>query len=715
MGNILERARSGDVEGARRQLNAGSNIYGLTESMESGGNPNAVNVSDRNGPSFGSLQINNPNMPAYVKFALERTTDPATKALFENFLQADTATRISMWEQQGKILDAYSRDYIKSSHYDPALKNLPTALQEAVGGDIHMQQALMSTAVQHGSGGAARLFQKAWEQAGGDGKQFYDQLYALRKNDFPSLPEAQRAQVQRRLDRELNTLKGYANLSPERQKLRAQTAQQVEEINENNIIADNQRQMLAGAGLPDIYARFAQLVATGQITPERAQRINQAAEILDSILGQNEAKEIKERTEAGLREVVQALGSGQADLPAIIQNSSLPIGTRKQLLEIVSQSPGREANAGSREYSRVSRDATIAIWGGEITSIQQLLEFGAVRDTLSMQEINRLVGVMDERQRDASSGEDYVKFYSAPFEKDERRLLEKIALDMLAAQGLSPKSSEAETLMKWLTAKDEQAGGWGTKYNFQTQNRAQAIRIMRETDVLLGRRKPNEEEFQSILTSKGIRDTTANRERLNDAIRIMNDPNNSAPVAFADAWKAALPDFAYGLTGRGMITVPVGHNVTRHGEAIRKISLENGLDPNLVASLVYVASKGDPQYSNEQGGVGLMGFDPRNAQEGTAPELKDPQGSLEAGTALFSSLWRMNAGAGGNNRLETAVIRYLALNGIKDREQIAEMTSEILALYNGAPSEAPVNEDEEDYPENYDWIGLPLIDGDSVK
>jgi soluble lytic murein transglycosylase-like protein len=160
-----------------------------------------------------------------------------------------------------------------------------------------------------------------------------------------------------------------------------------------------------------------------------------------------------------------------------------------------------------------------------------------------------------------------------------------------------------------------------------------------------------------------------------------------------------------------MITVPVGHSVTRYRQEIEKAALEKGIDPNLVSSLIYVTSKGDPQYSNEQGGVGLMGLNANNA--GAAPELKDPQNNLEVGTALLAALWHMSAGA--SNRLETAVIRYLGLNGVTDQERVAKMTSEILALYRGAPSEADTrSEYTESWGENQSLTGLPLPNGFSV-
>lgn len=87
-------------------------------------------------------------------------------------------------------------------------------------------------------------------------------------------------------------------------------------------------------------------------------------------------------------------------------------------------------------------------------------------------------------------------------------------------------------------------------------------------------------------------------------------------------------------------------------QLITSFSLTNGLDPDLVAALVWQESGGDPQAYSKSGAVGLMQVMPRDgiaatfmcingpcfSNRPTIQELQDPTFNVEFGTSMLGGL-----------------------------------------------------------------------------
>ncbi len=289
---------------------ASGDDFSLAEIRESGGRVNIVNHNDGgHGPSFGPQQIATGNIAEFVQFAKGQNPSSGEAALLDKFLRADNAERIEMWENMdnAQVLARFSKDYIKATHYEPAFKMLPDDVKAAVDSDSLLRQVLMSTAIQHRNA-APRMFKQAWQEAGGDISKFYDELYDLRKNNFPSATDKDRAAVQRALDQELtlvhsmrqnrgaqgpNVLSGldHKELLSARNKFNVEINRQEALQKEAagllmNELADHTLSIaVTGQGIPDYENKVRRLYDSGAISSEQMQSILNAT---------NDATEMRE-------------------------------------------------------------------------------------------------------------------------------------------------------------------------------------------------------------------------------------------------------------------------------------------------------------------------------------------------------------------------------------------------------------------------------------
>lgn len=115
----------------------------------------------------------------------------------------------------GAITDEMQEQFIRETHIDPAMKGLPEHISQAIASDPTLSRALFSTAVQHGAGGAVKMFTRNWGKGEGNKETFLDALYDDRKGQFGSSAGEVQSGVAFRLDRERAAL-GAAAVSPER-------------------------------------------------------------------------------------------------------------------------------------------------------------------------------------------------------------------------------------------------------------------------------------------------------------------------------------------------------------------------------------------------------------------------------------------------------------------------------------------------------------------
>lgn len=171
----------------------------LSRKYESSGNPATIanNKGDIGGASYGTYQLSTSSGNAQ-KFANQYGGQLAGKkpgtAAFNNAWKAEAAKNPKRFEQA-------QHDYIKKTHYDPVVKKHPWVNQYPKA----VQDAVWSTAVQHGIGGANKILSKV--RVGMTPEQVVKTIYAERgKNNgmayFPSSSPQIRQSVVNRFKQE---------------------------------------------------------------------------------------------------------------------------------------------------------------------------------------------------------------------------------------------------------------------------------------------------------------------------------------------------------------------------------------------------------------------------------------------------------------------------------------------------------------------------------
>lgn len=224
LGGLVASVNSGDLENAERILNgaAAGNPANFSAEYESGtAGSNAIGYDKNGGTSYGKFQIssNAGTFDSWIKW-LDKNGHQNVAGILKEGGPANTGSRSgkmpAIWSglvKDGLITDEMQQAFIEDTHYNPALEKLSPELQEAVRRDADLNRALFSTAVQHGSGAAADMFQKNWDKSEGNADAFLDALYASRAKKFGSSPEEIQASVQNRLMRERAGL-GVGLLTP---------------------------------------------------------------------------------------------------------------------------------------------------------------------------------------------------------------------------------------------------------------------------------------------------------------------------------------------------------------------------------------------------------------------------------------------------------------------------------------------------------------------
>lgn len=170
----------------------------LAMKYESSGKATTIGRMSTDGRAFGTYQISEKSgtFNEFLKFLAPQDAEAAE-------MLRDPATREENWKKlvaQGRI-QKYEQPFIMATHYRPAQRDLKPELMQRVDGSRALQEVLMSTAIQHGGGGASGIFNKVYRADMTDA-ELIAAIYDERKTRFPSSTPTERANIQARLDRE---------------------------------------------------------------------------------------------------------------------------------------------------------------------------------------------------------------------------------------------------------------------------------------------------------------------------------------------------------------------------------------------------------------------------------------------------------------------------------------------------------------------------------
>jgi len=171
----------------------------LSARYESNEEIDCIGYDSRGGTSYGQFQIASKtgSMGYFIKFLDEKAPDLASRLKAAG--PADTGGRTGQmptaWKQiassDPKRFEALQHEFIRSYSYSPAAKSISlTTGVDVTRRSYALREVLWSTAVQHGPGGAERIFSRAIEKAealpvGQDfDKSVIEEVYRIRGQKF---------------------------------------------------------------------------------------------------------------------------------------------------------------------------------------------------------------------------------------------------------------------------------------------------------------------------------------------------------------------------------------------------------------------------------------------------------------------------------------------------------------------------------------------------
>lgn len=198
----------------------------LSALFESGEDISVIGYDTHGGTSYGKYQLSSRagTMEQFIKYLRKQKPDWAKRlqAAGETDTGGKTGRMPRIWKQLAsenpELFESLQDRFVHDNHYKPALQALirntgldPKEMSPA------LQEVLFSTAVQHGPGGAARIFSRAMNKteqkvaASGKNeaenqtvfnKSLIENIYALRSRQFGSSNSRVRSAVQSRLQEE---------------------------------------------------------------------------------------------------------------------------------------------------------------------------------------------------------------------------------------------------------------------------------------------------------------------------------------------------------------------------------------------------------------------------------------------------------------------------------------------------------------------------------
>ena len=180
----------------------------------------------------------------------------------------------------------------------------------------------------------------------------------------------------------------------------------------------------------------------------------------------------------------------------------------------------------------------------------------------------------------------------------------------------------------------------------------------------------------------------------------------SGKILYVDRFERADEQVTLYVTGGGVVTVPsvivaniVPNEIVAEGEDPQKLALfpqlsefilpaasKYGVDPNLVAAVIWAESSGDPNAVSTRGAKGLMQLMPETAQSLGVKRIFDPGENVEGGTRYLRQLLDAQGGD-----VKLALAAYTAgpeavrrHNGVPPYRETALYVGRVIRVYERA-------------------------------
>ena len=183
----------------------GAGLGSLSAQYESGREGSAaIGYDSTGGTSYGKYQIasNTGSMDEYLKFLEKSNPEAAAKlrAAGPSNTGSTSGKFADTWKElaQSGALGTSEHDYIKSTKYDPGIRQLKDdALKRMIDGNSALQDVAWSTIVQHGATGGSTIMNNAYK-TGMSAEDFVKAVYAIRGTQFGSSAANVQASVRQR-------------------------------------------------------------------------------------------------------------------------------------------------------------------------------------------------------------------------------------------------------------------------------------------------------------------------------------------------------------------------------------------------------------------------------------------------------------------------------------------------------------------------------------
>ncbi len=170
----------------------------LSATYESGSSIDAIGYDGKGGTSYGKYQIASGvgTMGRFMDFLRTKAPEMATR--LEKAGPANTGGRqggmVAEWKriaaESPKHFEALQQEFIRNTHYDPALKSVTLSTGEDLSKRSQaVREVLWSTAVQHGPHGASEIFSQAIDKLDAkhlakNDKALIEEVYSQRMTQF---------------------------------------------------------------------------------------------------------------------------------------------------------------------------------------------------------------------------------------------------------------------------------------------------------------------------------------------------------------------------------------------------------------------------------------------------------------------------------------------------------------------------------------------------
>ncbi len=197
---------------------------------------NTVAWDSTGGTSYGKWQLSakRGSMQEYLNWMLKQGGEKA--AIAQRILAAGpietggkTGAAVDAYKREaatnGQLLEDTQREFLFQNHYVPALNKLSPDLQKRIGDSKALQEALWSTAIQHGAGGAGSIWRKVFAaNPNASNEDLLRAIYEYRGTQFGSSTADVQASVKRRFAAESAMLIGMDKAETNYKHMRAAAA-----------------------------------------------------------------------------------------------------------------------------------------------------------------------------------------------------------------------------------------------------------------------------------------------------------------------------------------------------------------------------------------------------------------------------------------------------------------------------------------------------------